>query len=82
MSLLGIVYWSELVTWSILDAKESGKYSTPVSLGKEVKCVWGTYSITFCQGVHWFSLLLYPALKICELCSIIEQAIHDFCLTT
>lgn len=81
MSLLGIIYWSELVTWSILAAKESGEYSIPVSLGKEVKCALGTY-ITFGQGVHWFSLLLYPTLKICELCSIVEQTIHDFCLTT
>lgn len=34
-SLLFTVCWSELVTWSILVAKESGKYSLPVFLGRD-----------------------------------------------
>lgn len=34
-SLLLTVCWSELVTWSILVANESGKYSLPVFLGRD-----------------------------------------------
>lgn len=34
MSLVLTAHWSELVIWSISVAKESGKYSFPLTLGK------------------------------------------------
>lgn len=63
-SLLLTVCWSELVTWSILVANESGKYSLPVFLGRDkwrrpCECI----ALFFDKFFPKFSLLLYSTLK-------------------
>ena len=61
-SLLLTLYWSELVTWSILVTKESGKYSLPVFLGRDkwrrsCECIVLFFLPIFFQSFLYFYIL-------------------------